>query len=75
MVRDGRVLVVDDKQDVYYGNDHGSVFKIHPWYGQDLKDNHLLEVRRLLLELSSHSRSVMESPGFEATFSKLLYKK
>lgn len=73
MVRDGRVLVVDDKQDVYYGNDHGSVFKIHPWYGKDVNDSHLLEVRRLLLELSSHSRSVTESPSFESMFNKLIY--
>lgn len=72
-MKDGRLLVVDDKIEVYYPNDHGSVFVITPWEGTNNNDTHLLEVGRLILELSSHSRSVTESQSFDKKFGKTIY--
>lgn len=74
MLTDGRLLIIDDRHEVYYPVDHRMVFKIHPWYGRDMNDSHLLEVSRLLIELCSHSRSVCESPLFDRTSTRFLYK-
>lgn len=73
MITDGRILIVDDRQDVYYAIDQRTLFKIPPWRGKDMNDNHLLEVRRLLVELCSHSRGIIQSPIFDQKFVTGLY--